>query len=229
MENAYQKEGNGYYAFLNTKEAKAHFAEVDYYLKNGMHIQRDYPKPEAVYRFVDTYSVELKQYYNDLFEVVLNYHGDDWNKYYYLDFNEGSGRGNIPLGNREYLSIQHTIIGLLFLNIYKIDAHIEINSIATFKRTLQDEYPEYNQDLSRLLADSSADKETDYTDKKVDTVIETAFRLFAKLGWIAFTQEEEFNVMPSFERLRKMYENQIQDIQDIFKSVNPDNDVPENT
>jgi len=228
MENADQNEGSGNYSFLSTKEAKSHFAEVDYYLKNGMHIQRDYPKPEAIYRFVDTHSIELKQYYKDLFEVVLNYHGDDWNKYYYLDFNSGT-RGNIVPANREYLTLQHTIIGLLFLNVYKIDTHIEINTILLFKRVLQDEYPEYNQDLIRLLAESSGDKETDFTDKKVDAAIEGAFKLFSKLGWIAFIQEEEFNVMPSFERLRKMYENQIQGVQDIFKSEKKDNDLPENT
>ena len=228
MENDNQKEGKSGYSFLKTREAKNFFAEADYHLKNGTHIQREFPKPEGIYRFVDTYCAELKEYYDELFQVVLTYHGEDWNKYYFLDFNEGT-RGNISLNNREYFSVQNTIIGLLFLNIYKIDAHIEINSVTDFKRVLREEYQEHNQDLSRLLADVSGDKETDYTNRKVDAAIDNAFKSFAKLGWIYFIQQEEMRIMPSFERLRRMYENQIRDIQDIFKSTSEADELSENT
>lgn len=228
MENVHQKEKDDHYAFLKTKEARTHFAEADYHLKNGTHIQREYPKPEGLYRFVDTFSVELKQYYEDLFQVVLNYHGDDWNRYYFIDFNEGT-RGNISTDNREYFPVQHTIIGLLFINIYKIDAHIEINTVTDFKKVLRQDYEEYKQDLYRLLADVTGEKDSDYTDRKIDIAIDNAFKSFSKLGWIYFIQQDEFKVMPSFDRLRKIYENQIQNIEDILKNSGDSNELSENS
>jgi hypothetical protein len=221
MENVHSKEKDDRYSFLITEEARKYFASTDYFLKNGMHIQRDCPKPEALYRFVERFFIPLKQYYHELFEVVLNYGGEDWNKYYFIDFNEGS-RGNISVENREYLSPQNTIIGLLFLNVYKIDAHIEINTINDFKKVIRQDYEEYKLDLYRLFADVTGDKDTDYTDKKMDSAIEAAFRVFSKLGWVSFIDADEFRVMPSFERLRKMYENQIQNIEDILKTSGDD-------
>jgi len=227
MENIYQEKGNEDLSFLKTPEAKRYFAEVDYHLKNGMHIQKEYPKPEALYRFLDKYAIQLKKYYSDLFQVVLSYGGEEWNRYYFIDFTEGN-RGNILSENREYVPAQHLIIGLLLINIYKIDAHIEMNTVSDFKRTLRQDYEEYKNDLYRLLADAESDKDSDYSDRKIDGAIDSAFRFFAKIGWISLSQADEFKVMPSIERLRKMYENQIINIEDIFKSGNNTNDIPEN-
>lgn len=226
MENEHTKEADRSYSFLTTRDALAYFAETDYHLKNGTHIQREYPQPEAIFRFVDNYWSELRQYYADLFQVNLTFHGDNWNKYYFIDFNQGS-RGNIALENREYLNVNHIVIGLLFINIYKIDAHIEIITTADFKQVLREDYEEYKQDLYKLLADISGEKDTDYSDKKIDSAIDSAFKAFNKLGWIYFVQQDEFKVMPSFERLRRMYENQIKSIDDIFKTSGV-NELPEN-
>lgn len=227
MENIYKEKGDDEFSFLKTPDAKRYFAEIDYYLKNGMHIQKDFPKPEGLYRFLDRYSIQIKKYYWDLFQIVLTYGGEEWNRYYFIDFIEGN-RGNILSDNREYVPVQHLIIGLLLINIYKIDAHLEMNSISGFKQILREDYEEYKNDLYRLLADSESNKDSDYSDKKIDGAIDSAFKFFSKVGWISLYQSNEFKVMPSIERLRKMYETQIVNIEDIFKSTVSANDLPEN-
>lgn len=209
------------HSFWTDKKAKEVFANVDYHLKSGMHIQREHPKPEEVFRFVERNYDELVEYYRDFFQVNLCQGGSNWNKYYYIDFEEGS-RGKIPAQFRSYLSTESVIIGLLFLKIYKIDANIELDKISEFKKMLFAEYEEEKNGLLKLLADAATEKSSDFNDKKVEDAISKSFELFDNLGWIVkdIQDKDKFKCMPSFERLRKMYEPQILGIDELIKKQN---------
>lgn len=217
------------YAFLETNEAKQFFADADYYLKNGMHIQRGFPKPEGIFMFIYNFSSQLQKYYKDFFDVHLTSGGEEWNRYYYIDFNEGD-RGNISVENRKYLQTEYLIIGYLLISICKIDAHIEIDTVNDFKRILRQEYDEYKEGLYGLFANVKGEKDSEYTDEKVNNIIDNAFWEFSKLGWIDLNKESrnEFKIMPSIERLRKMQEAQIQNIEDIIKQSEK-NEISSNT
>jgi hypothetical protein len=211
------------YSFLNNKKAKSIFAKLDYTLRNGVHIQREYPLNANLFRFLnesENYE-SLKDYYKDFFNLNLVKEGSDFNNYYYLNFNE-DGKGNVPSDNRDYLKSEYIIIGMLFLKMYKLDGNIELDSISEFTTLLYEEYEEQKNALRKLINDNSSDKSTDLSDQRFESVIIKSFEKFGDLGWLMWEKEDEkdkFKVMPSFERLRINYQPQIETIDDLIMEV----------
>ncbi|WP_340203562.1 condensin complex protein MksE [Ascidiimonas sp. W6] len=211
------------YGFLSNKKAKSVFAKLDYTLRSGIHIQRQYPLNVNLYRFLnesENYE-SLKEYYKDFFNLNLIKEGTDFNNYYYLNFNE-NGRGNVPSDNRDYLRSEYIIIGMLFLKMYKLDGNIELDSVSEFTTLLHEEYEEQKNALRKLINDNSSDKSTDLSDQRFEVVISKSFEKFGDLGWLMWESENEkdkFKVMPSFERLRIIYQPQIETIDDLIKDV----------
>ncbi|SIQ20353.1 condensin complex protein MksE [Maribacter ulvicola] len=212
------------YSFLHDKKAKNIFAKLDYTLRNGIHIQREYPKNVNLYRFLndsDNYE-SLKDYYKDFFNLNLIKEGSDFNSYYYLSLNE-DGKSNVPSDSRDYLRSEYIIIGMLFLKMFKLDGNIELESVSEFTALLYEEYEEQKNALRKLINDNSSDKSTDLGDKRFETVITKSFEKFGDLGWLMWDREDEknkFKVMPSFERLRIIYQPQIETIDDLITEVN---------
>lgn len=208
------------YSFLTAKKAKDVFAKIDYYLRSGMHIQREHPLPGELFRFIetDTHFLELKAYYKDFFQVVLCSGGQEWERYYYIDFEEGS-RGNITSDYRTYLKTEYIIIGMLFFKVYKLDANIELGKVSDFTNLLFSEYEEEKNSLRKLISDAMGDTSSDLNDKKVEEIIIKAFSEFAQLGWVCWADDKKdsFKYMPSFERLRSMYQSQILGIDQLIK------------
>lgn len=211
------------YSFLNNKNAKSIFAKLDYTLRSGVHIQREYPLNVNLYRFLnesENYD-SLKNYYKDFFNLNLIKEGSDFNNYYYLNFNE-DGKGNVPSDNRDYLKSEYIIIGMLFLKMYKLDGNIELDSVSEFTTLLYEEYEEQKNALRKLINDNSSDKSTDLSDQRFEIVIVKAFEKFGDLGWLKWEREDvkdKFKIMPSFERLRINYQPQIETIDDLIKEV----------
>lgn len=211
------------YSFLNNKKAKSTFAKLDYTLRNGIHIQREYPLNVNLYRFLnDSENYEsLRNYYKDFFNLNLIKEGSDFNNYYYLNLNE-DGKSNIPTDNRDYLKSEYIIIGMLFLKMFKLDGNIELDSISEFTSLLYEEYDEQKNALRKLINDNSSDKSTDLSDQRFEAVITKSFEKFGDLGWLMWDRDEEkdkFKIMPSFERLRITYQPQIETIDDLIKKV----------
>lgn len=208
--------------FLKDRQAREVFARLDYTLKSGMHIQREHPKPGALYRFLETNFDSLKLYYADFFEMLLTKGGDDWNSYYYIDFEEGS-RGNIPNNPqfRQYLKPEFILVGLLLFKVYKLDANIELNKISDFISLLYQEYEEIMGKLQLLLARVSSDTGSDFSDDKLRDIIYRAFAEFELIGWVSREEEDKdyFVYQPSFERLRQMYYPQIEGIDELLKKA----------
>ncbi|MEC7785240.1 condensin complex protein MksE [Leeuwenhoekiella palythoae] len=211
------------YGFLYNKRAKSIFAKLDYTLRNGIHIQREYPKNVNLYRFLsDADNFEsLKSYYEEFYNLVLVKEGSDFNSYYYLNLND-DGTSNVPSDNREYLKSEFIIIGMLFLKMYKLDGNIELDSISDFTSLLYEEYDDQKNALRKLINDNSSDKSTDLGDQRFENVISKSFEKFGDLGWLVWDKDSDknkFKVMPSFERLRIIYQPQIETIDDLINEV----------
>lgn len=221
MENEHKKEVSTPYSFLEDRKVNEVFSKIDYNLRSGIHIQREFPKPEELFRFINRNFESLQAYYKDLFQLQLRSSGEQWTTYYYLDFDE-ENRSRIPGDYREYLKTEVIIIGMLFWKIFKIDANIELDTVNEFIRILFSDYEEEKRGLFTLLADAKGEPTTDFTEKKVIDEITKAFDEFGRLGWIAWETErkEKFKCMPSFERLRKIYQLQILGMEELIKRVN---------
>ncbi|MDX8341651.1 hypothetical protein SLH46_20805 [Draconibacterium sp. IB214405] len=223
MENENKKEVTRL-DFLTDKKADQVFAKIDYMLRSGVHIQSDYPLPGELFRFIGRNYDSLKLYYDEIYKVVLNKSGSEFNTYYFIDFEEGS-RGNILGDHREYLKTEHIIIGMLFFKLFKLDGNIELDRVSDFTNLLFSEYEEEREALQKLIADAMNDKSSDLNEDKIGGVIKKAFEKFNELGWIAWDDEQDkdrFRYMPSFERLRLLYQPQILGIDELLKNLKND-------
>lgn len=218
-----EKNLNLRYAFMLDKAAKNAFAKLDYLLKSGMHIQRNFPKPVSLYDFLDKHFVSLQAYYDDFFDMLLKKEGEEWNTYFYIDFHEGS-RGKIPTDNqyRKYLKSEYILIGLIFFKIYKVDGNIELAKISDFINLLYQEYDELLNKMQRIVSSIESDADSDMNEEKLRGLVYRAFTEFEQLGWIArdVNDNDFFIYQPSFERLRKIYYPQIEAIDNIIKRKN---------
>jgi chromosome condensin MukBEF MukE localization factor len=213
MENDYLQEKLGY-EFLKTQEAKSTFADVDYALKSGKHIQKCHSQ-KTQFTFVRQYYDPLKEYYNNLFDIHLNREGEGDSEYFFIDFfRDGNGhyqRGNIPIENREYLSESHLIIAFLLIRMYLLEPRTENGIlIQDFKTQVLLEYEEYKPHLLRLFAKSEGTEETDYELKSIEDEIDKALKKFNELYWIVIDRNTEtFEILKSLNRLLNMFENYI--------------------
>ncbi|MBF9253240.1 hypothetical protein I2I11_08050 [Pontibacter sp. 172403-2] len=111
---------------------------------------------------------------------------------------------------------------MLFFKLYKLDGNIELDRISDFIALLFSEYEDEHTALRKLIADAMTDKSSDLTDERVGTVILKAFGKFNELGWIAWEDEQEkdrFKFLPSFERLRLLYQPQIFGMDELMKKL----------
>nr|WP_319511318.1 hypothetical protein [uncultured Draconibacterium sp.] len=210
--------------FFTDKKADHFFAKIDYMLRSGVHIQRDYPLPGELFRFIGRNYDSLKLYYDEIYKVVLGKSGSEFDTYYFIDFEERS-RGNILGDHREYLKTEHIIIGMLFFKLFKLDGNIELDRVSDFTNLLFSEYEEEREALQKLIADAMNDKSSDLNEDKIGGVIKKAFEKFNELGWIAWDDEQDkdrFRYMPSFERLRLLYQSQILGVDELLKNLKND-------
>lgn len=202
MGNYYSQENIDATSFFADPEAKVLFAKIDYALKNGIHIQR-WQQQEELFRFLEKHFKSMKLYYQDYFGVALEAAGETTNKYYYLEFLPGD-RGNIPVENRHFLANECIIVGFLLYKIVFIDGNIEMNSVSALQRSIRQDYEDIKPGIYRALAKAKKINTTEMDDTKVNDIVEKALREFFKIGWIEL-EEQHFDVLPSFQRLPKIY------------------------
>lgn len=211
------------YGFLYEKRAMNVFAKLDYTLRSGVHIQREYPLDANLFRFLnDIENFEsLKNYYKDFFNLNLKKDGNDFNQYYYLDLNE-DGKSNVPSDSRDYLKNEFIIVGMLFIKMFKLDGNIELDSVSEFLSLLYEEYEEEKNALRKLITDNSSDKGSDLNDERFEDLIKKTFIKFGELGWLIWennSEKNKFKIMPSLERLRVAYQPQIETIDSLIKEL----------
>jgi hypothetical protein len=220
MEPTHTQPVNGY-PFLYDKQAPKFFAQADYLLRSGVHLQLDHPDA-GLYRFINrSWDEGMPEYYKDLFNLKLSRSGSELNRYYYLDLDEDQ-RYKIPAHHRDTLGTQEVIIGMLFFKLYKLEGNIDLDKVSDFTSLLFSEYEEEKEGLRILIGDSGSPKGTDYSDEKINDAIRKAFKQFNELGWIAWENEiikDRFRYMPSFERLRDLYQQQILGIDELIKTA----------
>lgn len=206
------------YAFLQTADARDNFGKVDFLLKSGTHVQYQHPDQEAEFVFISRNAPGLNDYYRDFFGLTLEHGGSETDAYYYLDF-ENNRRGAIPADRRDFLSEESLIIGLFACKVYNIDFNAEESSLPIFMKLMREEYEEYKDDFYRLLAQTKSTYTTGEDDVELYKSIQSAFRDFKNLGWVYFKNDEQFVIMPSMERLRKLYAAEINGIQQMTENL----------
>lgn len=204
-------------SFLQSNDTKELFAKIDYKLKDGVHIQQE-GKQTPLYNYIVENEESLKLYYKELFKVDLSSGGEFPDKYYYLDFNNPNSRGNIVSDHRHYLKNEHIIIGFIIYEIMTIQKEVDLNSIAELKRKIRIDYEDIKPGLYRLIAKSQNKNPGKLNDESIDREVKSALIEFKKIGWVKIN-DDDFELLPAFDRLIKFYENEIQNIDEILKEL----------
>jgi len=208
MGNHYPEEAITPNSFLADSDATELFGKIDYALKNGKHIQR-WQEQENLYLFIEKNYVSLRQYYREFFGVLLEAAGESIQKYFFLEFIPDS-RGNIPIDNRYFLPNEYVIVGFMLYKIIYIDNYIELNTLSTLQKMIRQDYEDIKPGIYRALAKAKKIHTTQMDDEKANDVIEKALREFARIGWIHL-DGDVFDILPSFQRLPKIYGDYIND------------------
>jgi hypothetical protein len=214
MENVDNKDLTG--KFLQDKNAQELFAEIDYLLKDGMHFQKEGNQIRQ-FNFIDHNWESLKSYYSIYFDVELTEGGERPDSYFYLDFIENN-RGNIPYKHREILKSEYVIIGFIIYKIIFIDKDVELDSVQKLKEKIRIEYEDYKPGIYRLIAKSRNINPGNMNDNTIDSTVQSALHEFRKIGWISLN-ENEFSPLPAFDRLVKIYEEYILDIDNTLNEL----------
>ncbi|WP_308005141.1 hypothetical protein [uncultured Chryseobacterium sp.] len=202
--------------FLYAENAKEFFAEIDYLLKDGMHFQKQ-GNQIRYFNFIDKNIDSLKLYYQDFFDVELSEGGEKPNNYFFLDF-YGNSRGNISPRHREILKSEYVIIGFIIYKIIYIDKEIDLDSVQKLKEKIRIEYEDYKPGIYRLIAKSRNITPGNLNDNAIDNTIQSALEEFRKIGWIELSKDE-FGLLPAFDRLIKVYEEYILNIDETLNEL----------
>lgn len=213
MENGHQEKIMN---FLIEKDSVELFAEVDYMLKDGVHIQ-GYNNQIPFYNYIRNYEPQLTEYYRTLFKVELESAGEDHSKYYFLNFSNGT-RGNINERHRHLIKPDYVIIGFLIYKIVYIDRDFELNSVSKLQEKIRIDYEDYKPGIYRLLAKSKNTTPGNINDEAVDASVQSALNEFKKIGWVAM-EKDEFNILPAFDRLINVYEDYINNFDETLKEL----------
>ncbi len=202
--------------FLYAENAKEFFAEIDYLLKDGMHFQKQ-GNQIRYFNFIDKNIDSLKLYYQIFFDVELSEGGEKPNNYFFLDF-YGNSRGNISPRHRETLKSEYVIIGFIIYKIIYIDKEIDLDSVLKLKEKIRIEYEDYKPGIYRLIAKSRNITPGNLNDNAIDNTIQSALEEFRKIGWIELSKDE-FGLLPAFDRLIKVYEEYILNIEETLNEL----------
>jgi len=214
MENGSDK--NSIAGFLFDPVAEDYFAEIDYALKDGVHFQRE-GKQFRHYNFIESNEECLRLYYQKFFNVNLAREGEGAATYFFLDF-YGSDRGRISSRHRHIMKSEHVLIGFIIYKIVFIDKEIDLDSVQRLKEKIRIDYEQYKPGLYRLIAKSKNTNPGNVNDNALDSNVQSALEEFRKIGWITM-DKDEFSLLPAFNRLVRIYEKHILDIDETLNRL----------
>lgn len=217
MENETTKENyefNYSYDFLNTERARKYFADTDFALRSGRHIQ-NFGNDFKLWDFINDYFDKgLARYYSELFEMTLRKEYNDRDAYFFLDFPEESSKGKFGYERTYALDDRVIIFSILLLNLYK-EKFFENKEVKWDELLYIIEEGENKELWQKLLY---GDVKRNYTPQEKEEVrkrIERTLQICERMGWIRWVNYEElhFEIMPSIDRIAKLYANEINNVE----------------
>ncbi len=124
-----ENEHNAQQGFLTSLKEDEYpiFAEVDYLLRSGTHIQNA-THQRKYYKFLKKYEPQLSAYYNQLFRLTLETIGeeDTDDKFYYIQVNqEGDNIGGMKSNRVKKFADERILFGVYLLYLYKVEKLFE--------------------------------------------------------------------------------------------------------
>jgi hypothetical protein len=205
--------------YLELNESPELFAETDFLLRSGVHIQ-DHKSQSRYFRFIESNYPDLKKYYESLFNIDVVPQETVAGKYYFLEYFDEQKSRTLSK-TKKNLDQKVTLFAIFLYTIYKTE--LKFSSRLTKQDILEviNSSNNYKPNIHRILL-GSEQAETEITDTTILKWISTSLNEIEKLAWVYFpnnSDEDSFEIMPAFERIAKIYVDTINNIDSIKISL----------
>ncbi len=201
------------FRFLESDLSARTFADVDFALKTGRHIQH-FGTDARMWDYINDHYEDLENYYKHLFGVYLRRDtSDNREVYFYLDFPE-DGHGRFVRDRNKELDARGVIFGILLLNLYK-ERYFEEKVVKWEQLTQIIDEGEHRDYWQKLLYGEAKRNFTPNEKEEMRRRVDRILSEFEKLGWIHWVDHENivFEILPSIDRIARMYANEISNVE----------------
>lgn len=203
---------NSAFGFLELESSAKHFADTDFALRQGRHIQHS-GSDAKLWDYISDHYSDLASYYLHLFGVRLRKETNDREVYYFLDFPE-EGRGKFTRERSRELDAKHVIFGILLLNIYKEKFFEEKEMTWNDLEQIINE-SEHRELWQKLIYGEARKNYTPNEKEEGRRKVERILIDFDRMGWINWIDQEKmhFVIEPSIDRIARLYANEINNVE----------------
>ena len=198
-----------YLEFLKNKKAPALFNDLYDTLRKGIHIQKQ--SHQELFDFIEIEGNEesISDFIRLFNETqMLAKRGQQNEKYYFIDFIEGS-KGNTKI---EYIENDYLLVGFLIYKVFILDINYDL-SISFFQNALLQNYVNYTQGIIKYLGKTTKITSSTSGDDVIKATIVRAFNLFDKICWLKLDPDKDgFTFYPAFQRIIDVYSHKINTI-----------------
>jgi hypothetical protein len=186
------------------------FAETDFLLRSGVHIQ-NHKSQRRIYEFIEDNIEPLKDFYERLYKAKLYEQPTADNKYFYLDTSETQNK----ILNKIKLDQETTLFAIFLFWLHKVEKRF---SFYLTKQELIEVLNTNHKIKSHIhkLYFASEKEDTLSVQKTLENLVNRSLIKLEKLGWVYFPEDnEKFEILPAFDRIATIYSEVIYDIDNI--------------
>ncbi len=187
------------------------FANTDFQLRSGMHIQ-DYKLQSRNFHFIEDNFPQLLSFYERIYQAKLSYYQSINGKFYYLDyFDEVKSKLS-----KESLKPKHTLFAIFLYMLHRVEKRFSITLSKQELVEVLNTHHKIKPHIHRLFL-GAVKEDTSPTQNTLYRWVNESLRELEKLGWIETLAEdsEQFEILPAFERIALIYADAINNIEEI--------------
>jgi len=187
------------------------FAETDFSLRSGMHIQ-DYKSQSKNFRFIEDNFPQLYSFYERMYQAKLCSHQLSVGLFYYLDYFEEQ-KSKLK---KDSLKPKHTLFAIFLYTLHRIERRFSTTLTKDELIEVLNNHDKIKPHIHRLFL-GSASEDTIPTQITLYRWINESLKELEKLGWVDILEDdsEQFEILPAFERIAMIYQDAINNIEEI--------------
>ncbi len=205
--------------FLANEASGKYFADCDFALRAGRHIQ-NYASDAKLWDYINDHYEQLCLYYEHLFAVYLRRESNERDIYFFIELQQ-DGSGKFVGDRHRIMDDRHVIIAVLLLNIYK-ERFFESKEVKWQQIEQVIDESEHKELWQKVLYGEIKRNYTPNEKEEMKRRFERSLSLFERFGWIHWVDYEatQFEIMPSIDRIARLYANEIANVELMSEYIN---------
>lgn len=187
------------------------FANTDFQLRSGMHIQ-DFKSQSRNFNFIENNFPELYSFYEKMYQAKLSFYQSISGKFYYLDYFEDV-KSKL---SKDSLKPKHTLFAIFLYMLHRVEKRFSSTLSKQELVEVLNTHHRIKPHIHRLFL-GEVKEDTKTTQTTLYRWVSESLRELEKLGWVQILEEdnEQFELLPAFERIALVYADAINNIEEI--------------